>query len=57
MDTGYEIQPKQRIWIQDMGYNLNKGYGYRIQPKQRIWIQDMGYNLNKGYGYRIWDTT
>ena len=30
MDTGYAIQPKQRIWIEDMGYILNKGYGYRI---------------------------
>ena len=30
MDTGYGIQPKQRILIQDMGYNLNKGYGYWI---------------------------
>ena len=30
MDTGYGIQHKQRIWIQDMEYNLNKGYGYRI---------------------------
>jgi len=27
MDTGYGIQPKERIWTQDMGYNLNKGYG------------------------------
>ena len=38
MDTGYRIQPKQRIWD---------------KPKQRILIQDMGYNLYKGYGYRI----
>ena len=29
MDTGYEIQAKQRM-IQDMRYNLKKGYEYRI---------------------------
>ena len=59
MDTGYGIQPKQRIWIQDSGYNIKKNMDteYGIQPKQRIWIQDMRYNLNKGYGYRIGDTT
>ena len=45
MDTGNGIQPKKRMWIQDMGYNLKKGYGYRIWDATKTKDMDTGYRI------------